>query len=217
MNIKHHLDSSTLMSYSSGTLGEALSTVASAHLDICQSCRTELRYMNAIGFSLLQDIDPTDVKVIPISPDAMHKRSSASSLNRVKSAVNSKSLDKNFHKLVGSNFEELPWQWLAPGIRFQKIDLSEGSLGELRLLNISPGLKLPEHGHRGSELTMVLQGCYQDETGCYGPGDIADLDEDMVHRPRVISDEPCICLVGYEYPAKFNGLLNRAMQPFINF
>ena len=32
-------------------------------------------------------------------------------------------------------------------------------------------------------MTLVLRGSYSDELGSYGVGDVADLDEDVAHRP----------------------------------
>jgi putative transcriptional regulator len=74
---------------------------------------------------------------------------------------------------------------------------------------------VPEHGHGGAELTLVLTGSYSDATGRYHRGDVADLDEDVEHQPVVDPDGPCICLIASETKAKFRGMLARLLQPII--
>ena len=54
LDIKHHLDPATLMAYSAGTLGEALSAVASAHIEMCPQCRKEMRGLDMVGAMMLE-------------------------------------------------------------------------------------------------------------------------------------------------------------------
>lgn len=54
MRPDHHLDESTLLSYSAGALPLALSVVVSAHLAMCPQCQAGLRQAEAIGGALLQ-------------------------------------------------------------------------------------------------------------------------------------------------------------------
>ena len=74
---------------------------------------------------------------------------------------------------------------------------------------------MPEHGHGGSELTLVLSGSYHDKYGHFGRGDVADLDDDAEHQPIVDDGEDCICLVAVERPTRFKGLLPKVFQPFV--
>ena len=45
--------------------------------------------------------------------------------------------------------------------------------------------------------------------------DVADLDEDIEHRPVVEQDGDCICLVATERPTRFKSFAARLMQPFV--
>ena len=65
------------------------------------------------------------------------------------------------------------------------------------------------------EITLVLTGSYRDALGRFGPGDVADLDEDIEHQPVVDSDEPCICLVASEAPTRFKSFFGRLFQPLV--
>ena len=98
------------------------------------------------------------------------------------------------------------------------VPLTPGARTRLQLLRIAPGKALPDHGHGGEELTLILKGSYSDHTGRYGAGDVADLDMELEHAPRVDSDVECICVVATEAPTRFKSfwarLAQRAGMPF---
>jgi putative transcriptional regulator len=107
---------------------------------------------------------------------------------------------------------------VAPGLhQFELLphDLLHG--GNLRMLRIAPGKKLPRHGHTGTELTLVLAGSYSDELGRFARGDAAETDDDIVHEPLSGRDEDCICLIATEGPLKFESLVARVFQRFTGF
>jgi len=72
---------------------------------------------------------------------------------------------------------------------------------------------MPEHGHGGSELTLLLRGSYRDEVGHFARGDLADLDETVEHQPVADPETGCICLIGTESKARFKSLFARLLQP----
>ena len=85
------------------------------------------------------------------------------------------------------------------------------------LLRIAPGKSMPLHSHQGSEITVVLKGAYRDELGRFGPGDVADLDDAIQHRPVTEPGEPCICLAATDAPLRFPGRIARMLQPLLGF
>jgi putative transcriptional regulator len=117
--------------------------------------------------------------------------------------------------LGNQSLDSLKWKAKAPGIATYEIPLSSKGNTHLQLLRIGKGRKMPEHGHGGEELTVMLRGSYSDHTGRYMVGDVADLDEDIEHQPIVDSDEDCICLVATEAPTRFKSVWARLAQPFI--
>ena len=74
---------------------------------------------------------------------------------------------------------------------------------------------MPDHGHRGLELTLVLQGAFQDEDGYFARGDIEIASEEISHVPVADISEDCICLAVTDAPLKFKGLIPRLAQPFL--
>jgi putative transcriptional regulator len=65
----------------------------------------------------------------------------------------------------------------------------------VHLVRVAGGRRVPRHGHRGVELTLVLQGAYTDSLGRFAVGDVAELDESVDHVPVAERAMPCVCLV----------------------
>ena len=85
-----------------------------------------------------------------------------------------------------------------------------------RLLYIPAGQAMPEHSHRGTEMTLVLQGGYSSVDGHYVRGDLEVADQQTNHTPIADDDgEDCICLVATDGRLLFNCLLPRLAQVFL--
>jgi putative transcriptional regulator len=100
---------------------------------------------------------------------------------------------------------------LGGGVR-QAI-LPTGPKATVRLLHIPAGQAVPDHGHRGMELTLVLRGAFRDATDRFGPGDLEIADEDLAHKPVAEVGEDCICLAATDAPLRFAGFMPRLLQP----
>ena len=210
MSITRHLDDATLMSLAAGTLTPALSVVAASHVAWCPACRQGLAAAEALGAALLADLAPVPIGREPppmpqAEPDAVRPPLSHAALPS--------ELPAPLAQLVGRPLDAVRWRPLGIGIWHHRISLHGPDMGELHLIRTSAGRDLPEHGHNGAELTLVLRGAYQDETGQFRVGDAADLDESIEHRPVADPEAGCICVLAFERPARFKGLLPRLLQP----
>ena len=215
MAIKHHPDIASLMSCSAGSQPEALAAVVSSHLAMCPECRREVGRMQAIGAALFDKLPPealeSDAPVVRArAAEADDDRPQASPASRLRSEM-----PIPLQAALGTDLDKLPWSWIAPGVWHVPVSLSDDADGDLRLIKVAPGKSLPDHGHDGEEMTLVLRGSYHDSTGTYRVGDIADLDGDIEHQPLACAENGCICLVAAEKKAKFKGLFARLVQPFI--
>ena len=212
MAIQHHPDISTLMSCAAGSQPEALAAVVASHVAMCPACNSELRKMQQIGVALFEKLPAADViaKAPVIGARAAEAESDIPEAHH--SAVGD--VPAHLAPLLGANLDSVAWKLLAPGIWHYPIPLSKGAKGDLRLVKVAPGKELPEHGHAGEELTLLLRGSYRDEVGTFKTGDIADLDNDIEHRPVADPETGCICLIASEKKARFKGLIARLVQPF---
>jgi putative transcriptional regulator len=115
---------------------------------------------------------------------------------------------------LGTGPDALAWQKLMPGI--EQAVLVESGVARARLFRIAGGVSIPEHGHQGMELTVVLQGAFRDEAGHYRRGDVASADDGTVHRPVADKGETCLCLTVTDAPLRLTGLVGRLVNPFVS-
>ncbi|KAA0069801.1 ChrR family anti-sigma-E factor [Rhodanobacter sp. T12-5] len=220
MKPHHHLDDATLLSYSAGALPSALAVVASAHLERCAQCREGLDAADRIGGVLMQQqrVDaPTDdaraamLALLDAEPVLEHPAQPADIVEQ----DDPDRLPGALHPWFGNSLRALRWKRVAPGV--QRIRASGIGGGTLMLLRIAPGSKLPLHSHGGNELTMILDGAYDDMLGHFGPGDVADLDGEINHQPVTSPGVPCICVAATDAPLVFSGWFARTLQPLFGF
>ena len=108
---------------------------------------------------------------------------------------------------------DVRWRSVGSGVR--QAVFKTGDKSKVRLLSIPGGTAIPDHSHRGLELTLVLKGAFRDEDARFGPGDVEIADDDLHHTPVAEEGEDCICLAATEAPLRFKGLIPRIAQPFI--
>lgn len=213
MKIEHHPDTATLASYAAGSLDEAFATVVAAHLASCAKCRARLHEIEEVGGTMLETIDAVGLNEAAL--ERAMSRLDEPSEERAEPRSAEQSLPRPLGRLVTAPLDAIAWKSVAPGVAVHRLPTSKAARGSLTLLKIAPGKKIPEHGHGGMEITLVLTGSYRDALGRFGPGDVADLDEDIEHQPVVDSDEPCICLVASEVPTRFKSFFGRLFQPLV--
>lgn len=204
MSIERHPALENLMSCSAGSMPEALAAVMASHISLCKRCRRELAIMETIGASLFDEVPSASLTPgIAILRNSKEPKALVSGEGDVPAAL---------RKHVGPWLKDIPWKWAGFGVWQHRIPLSGRAKTSLRLVRVSPGLKLPHHGHIGSEMTLVLRGSFTDNTGSYGVGDVADMNEGDEHAPVAGAGDDCICLIASEGPMRFNGILGRVMQ-----
>ncbi|WP_350016449.1 ChrR family anti-sigma-E factor [Rhodanobacter sp. IGA1.0] len=220
MKPNRHLDDATLLSYSAGALPAALAVVASAHLERCTTCRERLLDADRIGGVLVQqqrvDVPADDARAAMLALlDAEPAEALPTAPAEVIEERNPDRLPSALHPWFGPSMRALRWRRVAPGV--QRIRASGIAGGDLMLLRIAPGSKLPLHSHGGSELTMILDGAYDDLLGHFGPGDVADLDGETLHQPVTSPGVPCICVAATDAPLVFSSWMARTLQPLFGF
>lgn len=209
--IQHHPDGATLMSFAAATLAEPLAAVVAAHLSMCPQCRAEAADLDLLGAALLQSAPrcageaPLQVPRRPADVGAAAAPSTQHPGDRLPAPI---------VVAYGLSLASIPWKRLGPGVWHHRLPLRREGDGDLRLLRIAPGRTMPDHGHGGAELTLVIEGAYSDVTGTYRRGDIQDVDEGIEHQPIVDTAAECVCLIASEHPARFKTLLGRLSQPW---
>lgn len=214
----HHLDEEALLGYASGALGEAESVLVATHLALCPACRGRTSTYEAMGGSMLSQIEPSNLSDGALSAtmarldqtDPSEAPCDDVGFDNATVTV----LPRPLRDYVGGSLDSLPWKSRGRGVKELPIRIGDGSV-RASLLRIGPGETIPQHTHEGVESTLVLKGAFSDETGTYARGDVAVATADHDHAPVADSTEECICFAVIEGPLRFTGPIGRVLNLFV--
>lgn len=219
MAITHYPDPATLMTCSAGSTPEALCAVVASHLALCPKSMEELGKLESIGIALFNELQPVAMKSNAKSVEPMRCEPVASTaLPMLKAVASSKEpvsgdIPAPLVDLLGPNLADLAWEPLSAGMRHFNIQLSAAAAGDLRLVELSPGRTIPEHGSKGEQYTVVLTGgCTELANGNerdLRKGDFVELEDDDRHA-FTAGDAGCTLLIGGEGPPNYVSLLRQA-------
>lgn len=228
----HGLNEELMAGYAVGSLPPAFDLVVSCHLTMNEESLAGVEAYEAVGGAVLAEtapaavsgdafaetlarIDAPQVASDPVIAPAQSK-GRVHSNGRVQSEKHAQSQEDAIfpaplRELVGGDANAVKWKRLGGGIK-QAILLDEDE-ASARLLYIPGGAAVPDHGHNGLELTLVLQGAFSDEVDRFARGDLEIATDDLDHQPIAEPGEACICLAATNGPLKFNAFLPRMLQP----
>lgn len=209
--IRHHLSDDLLAAHAAGDLPEAFGLVVAVHLSMCDECRARSMTLEALGGAVLEGGEAAAMGESALGA-ALARLDGLAQAPRPSPAVRSTDLPAPLAEYVGGGLAAVKWRSVGKGVK-QAI-LPTDRLASARLLRIPGGVAVPDHGHKGLELTLVLQGAFRDETGRFGPGDVEIAGDELEHLPVAEAGPECICLAATEAPLRFKGLVPRLAQPF---
>ena len=220
MTVSHNPDPSLLLDYATGTLADPFALIVATHMALCPACRREVAALEAVGGALLEQaveagepaIDETAferamarIEALPPEP-APAPRPAPDAASRF--------IPRPLRDRLPASLDKLPWRRQGPvETVFLPCDLPRH---RVRVLRIAPGRGVPRHTHRGTELTLVLQGGFSDATGHFLRGDMESVDPHVDHRPVADPGEPCVCLAVTSAPLRLTGALGRLIDPFLD-
>ena len=216
MTIIHHPNEETLLDYASGALGEAWSVAVATHLAVCPECRKTVSELESVAGSFLSASE--EVKVVDGAFDNILERLNQEGEQPVSvdcSHTNQETcLPNPLREYAGGDIDNLKWRRLGPSAH-QLVICSDEDGSVARLLRIPAGKPVPEHGHGGEEMTLVLRGAFEDHLGVYQRGDVQTVDSTITHKPFAVPGEECICLAVTNAPLRFSSLAARFLQPVV--
>jgi putative transcriptional regulator len=211
--IRHHLSDALLMAYSAGQLPEAFGLAVATHVSLCDECRARLGSFDAVGGTLLEESGGTELGEGSLAATMARIRAGAPAARQPAQRMAGAVFPAPLRDYVGGDLDAVRWRAVGGGVR-QAI-LPTDRAASARLLYIPGGQAVPDHGHRGTELTLVLQGAFRDEVDRFARGDIEIATEELEHTPVAEEGPPCICLAATDAPLRFNSFLPRILQPFL--
>lgn len=211
-SIKHHLNDAVLMAYAAGTLPEAFNLIVASHVSLCDECRARSESFEVVGGELLDRDTRADLSEDCLAATLALIEGGAPQEEK-QITVDGGVLPQPLQNYVGGDLDAIKWKPVGMGVKQAILPTSKDATA--RLLLIPAGMAMPDHGHHGTEMTMVLKGAFQDEDDYFARGDVEIADSDMHHTPVADIHEDCICLAVTDAPLQFDRLIPKIAQRFL--
>lgn len=222
--IKHHPKFELIQAFVNGDLPASLSAGIAIHAEMCPQCQQQIAQLTEqvaeVSFEeafldrfivddvdepMLLDFDAMAESIMQsdaiCEPDIQRDRTIL--LNNIEyslpRALSNVTLGKAAH--IGK-------------LARARVQLDENEI-HTSLLHIDPGGAVPEHTHKGFELTLLLDGSFSDEQGEYVKGDFIMLDASHTHHP--ISENGCLCYTVANDALRFTQGINKLLNPIGSF
>lgn len=225
--ISHHPKFELIKAFVNGDLPASLSAGIAIHADMCPVCQqTIAQFTEQVAENSFEEeyldrfiVDDNEAleAVAAIDFDHMIEDIVASSdiaiaLPKVERTINFN--DKTYNIPSALHSMELGKQAHIGKLTRARLQLNENEI-HTSLLHIQPGGGVPEHTHKGFELTVLLEGSFHDESGEYVKGDFIMLDSSHQHHP--ISTNGCLCYTVANDALHFTQGINKLLNPIGSF
>jgi putative transcriptional regulator len=208
----HHPSDETLLDFARGALSPGRSLVLRAHLGVCPACRASVRLAEAVGGALLGELAPAE-----LAPDALDQALARIERPPAPLATPTVRAPAGWIRVPADVLiaAERRKRWAAPGVWVAPVTRDRHTGERSYLLGVGRGIAVPRHTHRGVEMICVLTGAYDDRGATHHPGDFAESDEAVEHKPRVTRDGECVCLIAADNALVARDLIGWIMQPLV--
>ncbi|PKF63354.1 hypothetical protein CW745_00420 [Psychromonas sp. psych-6C06] len=213
--IKHHPNEELLAQYCRGELPFSLSIALSAHIEMCPECKAKEQRIVASQAQQTwngEQVELADfgdmLQGILATPVTKSKKIVAKQDTQVLIEGKQITLPHAFR-----SFEHLKWTGFGAISRARVISDEENVRASL--LHIKEGGEIPQHQHKGYELTLLLDGSFTDEHGTYSKGDFMLLSGEINHSPK--TDKGCLCYTVQDAPLHFISGMSKVLNPLGKF
>ena len=212
LDIRHHPADELLLQHAAGTLSTGQRLVMATHLELCPACRAQVTALRAIGGALLDDEPAAAMRGDALARtlariDALEAAPAATAVVK-HTAPPPMPAGATWPRAL-ADCTATRWRWIGPGMRWCRVTLPHDPAANVFLLRIGAGKYLPQHTHRGTEMTQLLYGRFHDGRALFGPGDFDIADAEVHHQPVVQEGSECICIASVDGQLAFDGLIAR--------
>ncbi len=211
---KFHPDLDLLTEHAAGNLPLAQAACVSVHMNYCEQCQRTTGQLQGLGAALFESLHAAPVgdtllnavlARLDDAPPLSYATSPGWAAGKTPAIL---------QRLMRGDFTELVWKKITGTLSISYLKTGDPNY-EFALYHIKAGGRIPEHTHRGSEMTLVLEGGFSDADGSYHQGDFMLRRPGDVHAPTAVQSEDCICLAVLDAPLRFTGWQYRWMNPFL--
>ena len=203
--IKHHPNAAILKDFVDGNLADSVSLIVSSHVELCEHCQKQVSMLTAQAADSVFESDTAGLKLSDSEVDAFLYDDGEFDFDAIDqiTADLSQAVEvvvEAQQETVSNTTFTIPRalnsvarkDWLNLGkISRARLDFDDES-HHTSLLHIDKDGQVPCHTHKGFEITLLLEGSFEDEMGVYNKGDFIWLDGEHTHQPA--TKEGCVCL-----------------------
>lgn len=196
LTIRFHPSDERLTSFAAGELEIGPSLLVSIHAEACPACRSTVQR--------LEESHGRDLESLPDAPlrqDALQRTLSAigADLDRPAAAPFAPLIEGFRPPAALGGVAFLPPIHLTPEAWVAHLDAPRLGGWRTYLFCAPAGTALPEHGHQGEELIVVLDGAFTDGRQ-FGIGDFAENPHGFDHWMQVTPDGRCVAMISSAGP-----------------
>lgn len=218
--INYHPDQHLLSLHAKGELPLSMSIAISAHAELCHHCQQQLDQMTIAlseqEFEQQQTVakQPDDADLSALLSQFMSStldNLDIESIQQPQDADNTVSIKGQQYALPRVFRKQINASWQGIG-KVSRLRLDTGEpQARASLLHIAANGEIPEHTHKGAELTLLLAGEFSDCYNTYKPGDFMLLDQAHQHSPK--TTEGCLCYTIVDAPLYFTKGFSKLLNP----
>lgn len=224
--IKHHPKFELILAYVKGDLPVSLSAAITIHADVCAECKNTITQLTKqiADASFEQDYEQDMLKIDNVESDEISVGCDSDFNDMIDNITQSSDIDE-MQPVLERTVEFKNTTYAIPKA-LNNIELGRitefGKLARTRLmldedeihtnlLHVAAGGHVPQHTHKGFELTLLLDGSFSDGYGEYVKGDFIMLDGSHEHHP--ISQQGCLCYTVANDALHFTQGINKLLNP----
>ncbi len=209
MTIRFHPKPEILLKYASGHLSSAYAMAVELHTKFCTGCANQVNELENIGGSLLESRQnssvTSDFNDLMARIDNLEQESAKPlELGNIPADIST------IMQLAKTSGRKRNWKPITSKISNLSVDVGNKNF-DVNLIKIKAGSTVPAHTHKGTEVTVVMDGAFKDAYGYYSAGDFLIRDSSVNHSPTAEVD--CICFAVTDAPLHYTGFFG----PFINW
>lgn len=226
--INHHPNLAVLKKFVDSDLDASVLVIVASHIEMCPHCQQQVAQLTqqASLKAFTYDEQSDDADWLEDNFDFTDSDINLSMIDAITSMPDEPvhSLPKTVTEIeIDGQRLSLPRamrsiglkEWQAMGkVSRSRLDIDDDER-KMSLLHIAKDGSVPCHTHKGFEITLLLQGSFEDEMGSYSQGDFIWLDGEHSHTPS--SPEGCVCLTVSSDALQFTKGLSQILNPFGRF
>jgi putative transcriptional regulator len=202
-----------LAAHAAGNLSMPVALIVASHLALSVESRCRYHAYEAVGGALLRQIEP-----VPCAPEAWDRLCARLDDEGPEPhrppppAPSLRHIPDPLRQHLPDSLEALPWRRLGEATQAD-LDLRDPGY-RTTLIRVPPGSTYPRHTHGGTELILVLEGGFRDESGRHLRGELVIAGPEIEHQPVAEPGQDWLWLRVLDAPLRPTGPIGRLLAPF---